>query len=265
MPLNGRPYISERINSDHFEYGATYGPSSGPGFRLKQAALRALGALTPAADRLAYFTSDTAAALATLTAFARTLLDDADAATARTTLGAAPLASPTFTGVPAGPTAAPGTDTTQFATTAFVKAAIDVVLGGVSASFDTLAELAAAIAALPTFASGVWTPTTVNVTNAAASTGYEGQYLRVGNTVTCSVKIDATPTAGESECVIGIPLPIASNLGDESDCVGAGAYPGDGVSCAIRGDATNNRAELAWVQASTTARTFFCTFTYQVI
>lgn len=33
-----------------------------------------------------------------------------------------PLASPTFTGVPAAPTAAPGTNTTQLATTAFVDA-----------------------------------------------------------------------------------------------------------------------------------------------
>ncbi len=61
----------------------------------------------------------------------------------------APKASPTFTGMPAAPTAAPGTNTTQLATTGFVKAAIDVVLSGVSASFDTLAELAAAIAGLP--------------------------------------------------------------------------------------------------------------------
>lgn len=38
--------------------------------------------------------------------------------------GAAPSASPTFTGVPAGPTAAGGTNTTQFATCAFVQAAI---------------------------------------------------------------------------------------------------------------------------------------------
>jgi len=34
--------------------------------------------------------------------------------------GAAPIASPTFTGVPTGPTAAAGTNTTQLATTAFV-------------------------------------------------------------------------------------------------------------------------------------------------
>jgi hypothetical protein len=35
----------------------------------------------------------------------------------------APLASPTFTGTPSGPTASPGTNTTQLATTAFVEAA----------------------------------------------------------------------------------------------------------------------------------------------
>lgn len=37
----------------------------------------------------------------------------------------APLASPTFTGTPSGPTASAGTNTTQLATTAFVKAAAD--------------------------------------------------------------------------------------------------------------------------------------------
>ena len=40
----------------------------------------------------------------------------------------APLSSPTFTGTPAAPTAAAGTNTTQIATTAFVKTATDGVL-----------------------------------------------------------------------------------------------------------------------------------------
>lgn len=51
------------------------------------AALASVGGLTPAADRLPYYTGAAAAALATFTAFARSLLDDADAATARATLG----------------------------------------------------------------------------------------------------------------------------------------------------------------------------------
>jgi hypothetical protein len=51
------------------------------------ASVDAVGALTPASDRLAYFTSGSAAALATFTAFGRSLVDDADASAARTTLG----------------------------------------------------------------------------------------------------------------------------------------------------------------------------------
>lgn len=53
------------------------------------AAIDAIDALTPAADRIAYYTGTNAAALAPLTGFARSLLDDADAAAARGTLGAA--------------------------------------------------------------------------------------------------------------------------------------------------------------------------------
>lgn len=44
----------------------------------------------------------------------------------------APLASPTFTGTPKAPTAAAGTNTTQIATTAFVKTAVDNAIAGVA-------------------------------------------------------------------------------------------------------------------------------------
>lgn len=51
------------------------------------AAMLALAALTPAADRLAYFDSSSTAALATLTSYGRSLVAAADASTARGTLG----------------------------------------------------------------------------------------------------------------------------------------------------------------------------------
>lgn len=62
-----------------------------------------------------------------ITAAGKALLDDADAAAQRTTLGAAPLASPTFTGTPAAPTATAYTNTTQLATTANVYSTVTTV------------------------------------------------------------------------------------------------------------------------------------------
>lgn len=59
--------------------------------------------------------------------------------------GAAPLASPTFTGIPAAPTAAPGTNTTQLATTAFVQAALNAA--GAITNLDSLTDVVITTAA----------------------------------------------------------------------------------------------------------------------
>jgi len=94
---------------------------------IHETSLDALASLTLAADKLPYATSASAMALTTLTPFARSLLDDADSATARTTLGAQ-AADNTLTALAGVATAADklpyftGVDTASVTTlTAFIR------------------------------------------------------------------------------------------------------------------------------------------------
>ena len=116
----------------------------GSGKQAADATLTALAGLTTSADKLIYATGADQFALTPLTAFIRTLLDDADAATARATLGAAPLASPALTDTPTTPTAADGTNTAQIASTAFVQSAVGGYLSkSVTGGTVTLSNLEA--------------------------------------------------------------------------------------------------------------------------
>jgi hypothetical protein len=65
------------------------------------------------------------------------------------------LASPALTGTPTAPTATLGTNTTQIATTAFVKAEVDAVIASAPGALNTLDELAAALGDDANFATTV--------------------------------------------------------------------------------------------------------------
>jgi hypothetical protein len=62
------------------------------------------------------------------------------------------LASPTFTGIPLTPTAAGGTNTTQIASTAFVRSEVSALVNSAPSTLDTLNELATALGNDPNFA-----------------------------------------------------------------------------------------------------------------
>ena len=70
------------------------------GYQPLDAELTAIAGLTSAADRLPYFTGSGAAALATFTAAGRALVDDADAAAQRATLGLSTIARSVFVNTP---------------------------------------------------------------------------------------------------------------------------------------------------------------------
>lgn len=113
--------------------------------------------------------------------------------------GAAPLASPTFTGIPAGPTAAPGTNTTQLATTAFVTA------GGFQGGIQWQNQ-----------GSNVGTPGSeliVNFAGAGVSTGISG------STLTVTVAAAATPLP-QARYATTAALP-ANNYSNGASGVGA--------------------------------------------
>lgn len=113
---------------------------------------------------------------------------------------------------------------------------------------------------------GVYTPTLTGVANVAASTAYECQYVRVGSIVTVSGRVDVDPTLTVTATQLGISLPVASNLGASEDCAGVAFASGiAGQGAAIRGDATNDRAEMVWVAGDVTNQPMYFTFSYAVI
>ena len=125
---------------------------------------------------------------------------------------------------------------------------------------------AASAASIPVLANGTYTPTLTNGANITGSTAYAAQYLRVGNVVTVSGKVDMQATTGGLETHLGISLPIASDFAAAEQLAGTACV--DAIASqpgAVKADATNNRADLVFVALDTSNRGWFFTFTYQVI
>lgn len=116
------------------------------------------------------------------------------------------------------------------------------------------------------FADGTYTPTLTNVANVAASTAYQCQYLRIGNTVAVSGKIDIDPTLTTTLTQLGISLPIASNLGALENCSGTAFASGIAAQgAAIVGDSTNDRAQLQYISSDITNQPMYFSFIYLII
>lgn len=263
------------------------GVAGNPTFSLS-AALSSVGALTPAADRLPYYTGAAGAALATFSAFGRSLVGSIDAAAGRTTLGAA-AASHTHastadvTGLDTALAAKMGKSGGAFtgsvtlaadpvsdlepATMRWVeslsgknsvRAATTGVIGGVTYATQT-------ISARTSYAATV---TTV-VGNAVLSVSSAWYYVKVGATASgAGIPAGATVTAVTSTTVTLSAAPTAAGSASLTFTNALSALAIDGVTLAlgdrvlIKDDASNRNGiyslttlgttSVAWVLTRTT-------------
>ena len=123
----------------------------------------------------------------------------------------APLASPALTGIPTAPTAAPGTNNTQVATTAYANAAIAALVASAPAQLDTLNELSAALGNDANYASTI--TTALSLKAPLASPTFTGTVTLPDNTVALGTK-----TTGDyvSSLVAGTGVTLTNNTGESA-------------------------------------------------
>ena len=109
------------------------------------------------------------------------------------------------------------------------------------------------------------TPTLTNVANVAASTAYKGQYMRTGETVTFSFKVDIDPTLAATSTQLGVSIPVASNFTADNNASGTCFASGiAGLGAAVLADATNDRLQVQYISSDVTNQPMYCTATYVV-
>lgn len=124
---------------------------------------------------------------------------------------------------------------------------------------------AAGSAAIPVLASGTYTPTLTNVANVTASTAYVAQYMRVGNVVTVSGRVDVQPTAAATQTDLDLSIPIASAFAATEQVGGTGVTPSISLAGALFANTVNARATFRFNSADTTNRAFRFSFTYLIV
>jgi len=116
--------------------------------------------------------------------------------------------------------------------------------------------------------SGAYTPTQVSTnTNVDSVTFSEGQYLRVGNTVTVSGQIAIDATVLLTDTVVKMSLPIASNFSATRNLGGTGASIGTPFvanALVFVAETTNDCVEIRLRPSVNTSVTYNFSFTYRI-
>lgn len=156
----------------------------------------------------------------------------------------ASLDSPILTGTPTAPTAIAGTNNTQIANTAFVKAAIAALIDSAPGAMDTLNELAAALGDDPNFSA--------TVINALAT-----KLNRTFDNISDAAQARAALGLGAVALLASISIANVSGLQSALDAKSPLASPAltgnPTAPTAASGNNTTQLATTAFVQAAITA------------
>lgn len=185
------------------------GLAIGTDVQAQDAELAAIAGLTSAADSVPYFTGSGTAALATLTTAGRAIIDDADAAAQRTTLGLGSLAtqSGTFSGTSSG------TNTGDVANTAlttgklsqFAATSSSELAGVISDETGSGLLVFGTSPTLTTPTIGVATATSVNKVAITAPATSATLAIADGVTLTVSASVDTNNLAPKASPTLTTP------------------------------------------------------------
>jgi len=214
-------------------------------FGSGEAVLDAIASLTPATDRYVYFTGPTSAALGITTAFGRSLLDDADAAAARLTLGAeAAIAGGASAQYLRGDKSWQGLDATAIAFTftpagsvsaGNVQAAIaelDSEKQAINSQLSAIAALVSAADRLPYF-TGAGAATLANFTAAGRALVDDADAAAQRKTLGLVIGTNVAPVAS--------PSFTGSLTATQS---GAGGHSSNGQGVALYANSSNSNANI---------------------
>ena len=116
---------------------------------------------------------------------------------------------------------------------------------------------------VPTMASGRWLPTISSENNLTSITVDSAQYIRQGDIVSYSIRVNATITAGATPSGFDFTLPIASDFGVDEDLIGI-VSTSAGTSGYGYGDATNETGEITFTPTLTGVVTIIVTGHYKI-
>ncbi len=206
------------------------GPSTAPGWATVTA-----GGITPIAANSVYanFTGSSASPIANAVPSCNTstsALQYTSGTGFSCFSGSAPIASPTFTGTPAAPTAAAGTSTTQIATTAFLTQPGPI--GSATANTGKFTTLQATGAITPSSTAGI----VGTATNDNANAGSWGEYQSAS-------PAGVTLTNGTAANVASLPLTAGD--WDVSGNINFSTGAGDTLSAGFSGISTTSATQPA--------------------